>query len=121
MDDKNVFSLGKIPSNKARANRVAQAEVSVPAKSEAAEREFVEAAKTHTVPAARGRAEPDWRALDPEERLTRGINVRFNDYELALLRHIAKAQQRSVHFIIKNLLMSAARDAVEQDLGTTAS
>lgn len=109
MDEKNVFPLGKIPSNKAKANRVPAASAA-PQIAESA-REFVEAAKTHSVPAPRKAPELDWRSLDPDERPTRGINVRFNEYELALLRHLAREQDRSIHQIIKRLLIPAARDA----------
>ena len=113
--DKNVFALGKIPSNKAKAPIATNSAHSayrstVPAA--AAEREFVEAAKTHTVPASK--LLPDWRAFDPEDRPTRGINVRFNEHELAMLRHIASAQGRSIHQVIKRLLVPAARKAVEE-------
>lgn len=108
-DDKNVFPLSKIPSNKARA--VSKSSPSGSGSAQAAEREFIQAAKTHSVPAG---AAVDWRSLDPEERPTRGINVRFNEYELALLRHLAKVQDRSIHQVIKRLLVPAARGALEE-------
>ena len=110
MDDKNVFPLGKIPSNKKRdpaAAPVAAAPARAPVEPTPAERDFVEAARTHSVPAPRM---PDWQTLDPEERCTRGINVRFNDYELGLLHRLAKLQDRSVHQTIKRRLIPAARE-----------
>jgi len=111
-DDKNVFTLGQLPSNKKRA--AASAATSRPAAEPAgsAERQFVEAARTHTVPAAEKHA--DWQSLDPEERLTRGINVRFNDYELGLLRHLADLQDRSIHQTLKRLLIPAALELLGQ-------
>lgn len=109
-DDKNVFILNKIPSNKAK--RAAVVEAAPLPSSNAAAREFVEAAKTHSVP--KKPSQIDWQALDPEERPTRGINVRFNEYELALLRHLAKAQDRSIHQVIKRLLVPAAQKALEE-------
>lgn len=113
-DDKNVFPLSKIPSNRAKAARSAESSSGFVVPLALAEREFVEAAKTHTVPPSKVNAELDWRNLDPEERPTRGINVRFNEYELAVLRHIAKVQGRSIHQVIKRLLVPAAQKLLEE-------
>jgi hypothetical protein len=112
VSDKNVFALNKIPSNKGKASGAAVPANSTGGPSRAAEKEFVEAAKTHTVPAIQ--KPQDWRGLDPDERLSRGVNVRFNDYELALLRHLAEAQDRSLQQTIKRLLMPAAHAALEE-------
>lgn len=110
-DDKNVFPLNKIPSNKTKAAQKTMPHVAS-GPSQAREREFIEHAKTHSLPTPDARV--DWKSLDPEERPTRGINVRFNEYELALLRHIAKTQGRSIHQVIKRLLVPAARSALEE-------
>jgi hypothetical protein len=112
-DEKNVFPLSKIPSNKAKPTRNIEASGGPMKVSSLAEREFVEAAKTHSVP-SNPKVHADWRSLDPEQRPTRGINVRFNDYELALLRHLAEAQDRSMIQTIKRLLLPAAHEALEQ-------
>ena len=113
MNDKNVFSLGRIPSNKARTQQAETPEIP-PAETTAAAREFVEAAKTHSVPAPKRVPALDWRSLDPEERPTRGINVRFNEYELALLRYLAKREDRSIHQTIKRHLISSAQASAEE-------
>jgi len=107
-ESKNLFSLSKIPSNKAK--REAPVETVAVGATET-EREFIEAAKTHTVP--RAQPEPDFRSLDPEERPTRGINLRFNDYELGMLRYLAKVDDRSLQQTIKRLLMPAAHRAAD--------
>jgi hypothetical protein len=114
MTDKNVFTLGKIPSNKQRAGASTATVRTAAEPVAAAEREFVEAARSHTVPAPEKIS--DWESLDPADRPTRGINVRFNDYELGLLHHVAKLQDRSVCQTIKRLLIPAAhqlRDELE--------
>jgi hypothetical protein len=112
MDDKNVFPLGKIPSNKKLATAAAPMARLVAEPAASAERQFVEAARTHTVPAPEKRA--DWQSLDAQERPTRGINVRFNEYELGLLHHLAELQGRSVHQTIKRLLIPAALELLQQ-------
>lgn len=111
-DDKNVFALGNLPSNKKRALASTGTPRPVAEPAGSAERQFVEAARTHTVPAPEKRA--DWKSLDPAERLTRGINVRFNEYELGLLHHLADLQDRSVHQTIKRLLIPAALELLQQ-------
>jgi hypothetical protein len=111
-DEKNVFALGKIPSNKQRAAAPAVAARPATEFMAASGRDFIEAARTHTVPAPEKVA--TLQSLDPQERLTRGINIRFNDYELALLRHLAERQERSMHQTIKRLLIPAARELLEQ-------
>lgn len=112
--DKNVFPLGKmaLPSNKARADRSPITAAPALAPTRAAEA-FVEGSRTHSVPVPSGPS-PDWRNLDPKERATRGVNVRFNDYELGLLHHLARASDRSLQYTIKQLLMAAARDTFDE-------
>ncbi|HKO89903.1 MAG TPA: hypothetical protein VJU61_02050, partial [Polyangiaceae bacterium] len=68
--------------------------------------------RSHTVPAPEKFA--NWESLDPAERLTRGINVRFNEYELGLLHRVTELQDRSVHQSIKRLLIPAALELVRQ-------
>jgi hypothetical protein len=109
--DKNVFPLSKIPSNKTRTLREHEGAYAASSPATAAEREFIDAAKTHTVPTSK--VLPDWRAFDPDDKPTRGINVRFNEHELVMLRHIARAQGRSIHQVIKRLLVPAARKELE--------
>lgn len=113
--DKNVFSLNKIPSNKSRGGQRAEVAVELPQPVQtAAARDFIDAAKTHSVPVPKRPPQVDWRSLDPHERPTRGINVRFNEYELALFRHLASLQDRSIHQVIKRLLIPAAQQATEE-------
>ena len=49
-----------------------------------------------------------WAALDPKAKPTSGINLRLNDYELAVLRFLAEAEDRSIQKTIKRLLMANA-------------
>lgn len=115
-DVKNVFALGKIPSDKQRSTGSAVAARTAPEPVAAAERQFVEAARSHTVPVPE--RVTDWESMDPEVRPTRGINVRFNEYELGLLHRLADLQDRSVHQTIKRLLIPAAhqlRDELESE------
>ncbi len=48
-----------------------------------------------------------WDGLDPKAKPTSGINLRLNEYELAMLRHIARAEDRSIQKTIKRLLVPA--------------
>ena len=106
--DKNVFALDSIPSNKAKKAGPSASAARV------VESEFVSASRTRSVPEAKLDS-AEWRSLDPSERVTHGINVRFNDYELALLRAIAKREDRSIQKIIKRLLIPAAQQAADSE------
>ena len=52
-----------------------------------------------------------WEKLDPKGKATAGINLRLNEYQLTLLRHIAEAEDRSLQQTIKRLLIPAAEKA----------
>jgi hypothetical protein len=52
-----------------------------------------------------------WEKFDRHARPLSGINVRLNDYEHELLKHLAEADQRSLQQTIKRLLIPAAEAA----------
>jgi len=58
-----------------------------------------------------------WEAFDPKAKPSTGMNLRLNEYQLALLRYIAEAEDRSVQKTIKRLLILAAEQAAE-DIAT---
>lgn len=52
--------------------------------------------------------EPEpWKAFDPQANPTKGINLRLNEYELALIQYVADKQDRSAQKTIKRLLIPA--------------
>ena len=53
-----------------------------------------------------GRDKP-WDGLDPKEKPTSGINLRLNEYELAMLRYLSEVDERSIQKTIKRLLLPA--------------
>jgi hypothetical protein len=50
--------------------------------------------------------------LDPEAQPTRGFNVRLNEYEIDLVRRVAKMQKRSRMSTIRLLLVPALEAAL---------
>ena len=50
-------------------------------------------------------AELPWAALDPKAKPTSGINLRLNEYQLALLRFVAKHEDRSQQQVTKRMLI----------------
>lgn len=102
MSEKNAFAIN-IPSNKGKTPK--------PEVKKGRAAEFVDGAIIHALP--QKEEEKVWRHLDPDERCTRGINVRFNEFELELLRSLARQDDRSVHQTIKRLLIPAARHAAK--------
>jgi len=55
-----------------------------------------------------------WLTFDPKARPTSGLNLRMNDYELALVRYIAQAEDRSMQKIIKRLLVPALEEKAQE-------
>lgn len=55
-----------------------------------------------------------WEKLDRGARPLSGINVRLNDYEHELLKHLAAADARSLQQTIKRLLIPAAESAARK-------
>ena len=51
--------------------------------------------------------DPDlpWGGLDPKAKPTRGINLRLNEYQLALLRFVAEHEDRSQQQVTKRMLV----------------
>ena len=58
-----------------------------------------------------------WKQLDADEPPIHGINLRLNDYELALIRFLAKSEDRSQQKIIRKLLIPALEEGVKRLLG----
>ena len=52
--------------------------------------------------------------FDPEAKPTYALNVRLNAYELALLRLLARAADRSQHWIVKNTLVPSLEEAAQK-------
>lgn len=48
-----------------------------------------------------------WDGLDPKDRPTSGLNLRLNEYELAMLRYLSEAKDRSIQKTIKRILVPA--------------
>ena len=46
-----------------------------------------------------------WGSLDPKAKPTSGINLRLNEYQLALLRFVAEHADRSQQQVIKRMLV----------------
>ena len=46
-----------------------------------------------------------WGGLDPKAKPTSGINLRLNEYQLALLRFVAKHEDRSQQQVTKRMLV----------------
>jgi len=58
-----------------------------------------------------------WKQLDANQSPIHGINLRLNDYELALIRFLAKSEDRSQQKIIRKLLIPALEEGVKKLLG----
>ena len=54
-----------------------------------------------------GDSELPWVGLDPKDKPTSGINLRLNEYQLALLRFVAKHEDRSQQQVTKRMLVPA--------------
>ena len=46
-----------------------------------------------------------WGSLDPKAKPTSGINLRLNEYQLALLRFVAEHEDRSQQQVTKRMLV----------------
>ena len=55
----------------------------------------------------KGNPEVSWGGLDPKAKPTSGINLRLNDYQIALLRFVAKHEDRSQQQVTKRMLIPA--------------
>ena len=51
--------------------------------------------------------EVSWAGLDPKAKPTSGINLRLNEYQIALLRFVAKHEDRSQQQVTKRMLIPA--------------
>ena len=80
-------------------------DVVVPSVSSYEKEQFVKGIKNHT-------ATNEQRDLDPKEKPTYGINVRFNQYQMNLIRKVCKQEERSQQQIIKRILIPALEQYV---------
>ena len=55
-----------------------------------------------------------WDGLDPKAKPASGINLRLNEHELAMLRFVAEADDRSIQKTIKRLLIPAVEAEVKR-------
>lgn len=51
--------------------------------------------------------EKPWEAFDPDAPPTKGMNLRLNEYELALLRFVAAEEDRSAQKTLRRLVLEA--------------
>jgi len=72
---------------------------------------FVEEGDYHTLTPT---PDEDWRSQDPEAKPTYGLHLKLNDYEIGLVRHLAKREKRSMHMTIKRHLVPGLRAAEEE-------
>ena len=52
--------------------------------------------------------------MDPDAKPTKGLNLRLNEYELALLHKVAESEDRSVQKVIKRILLPALEKAAKE-------
>lgn len=55
-----------------------------------------------------------WEGLDPKAKPTYGVNLRLNEYELSLLRHVSEEEDRSQQKVLKKLLVPALEEAARK-------
>ena len=61
-----------------------------------------------------GAPELPWVGLDPKAKPTSGINLRLNEYQIALLRFVAKHEDRSQQHVTKRMLIPALEARVQE-------
>jgi hypothetical protein len=73
-------------------------------------REFAAGAKEHRT----HQGPPPWEAFDPEALPKYSIAIRLNDYHMAMLRHIAKQEDRSQQKILRGILIPGLEEKAEE-------
>ena len=58
-----------------------------------------------------------WDDLDSKAKPTVGINLRLNEYELAIIRHISQLEERSIQKTIKRHLIPALVQQIHRAIG----
>ena len=69
---------------------------------------FIDAADDHTA------ATPPWESFDKKAVPRTTFNLRLNDYELALLRHLAAKREISMQKVAKQALIPALEQWIEE-------
>ncbi|MCP3868637.1 MAG: hypothetical protein GY703_11180 [Gammaproteobacteria bacterium] len=72
-------------------------------------REFASGAKNHRTK----QEPPSWEKHDPEDIPRHNVSVRLNDYQLEMLRYLAKQADTSQQKILKKILIPAIEVQVE--------
>ncbi len=75
---------------------------------------------TATVTAATPKG-PPWNGLNPRAVARQGINLRLNEWELAVLRHASERDGRSIQQVLKDILTPALRAYVAAEDGGTGT
>ena len=71
-------------------------------------REFAAGAKKHRT---KGDASP-WEKYDPEDSPRNNVSVRLNDYQLEMLRYLARREDTSQQKILKKILIPAIKEQI---------
>ena len=58
-----------------------------------------------------------WVGLEPKAKPTSGINLRLNEYQIALLRFVAKHEDRSQQQVTKRMLIPALEARAQEIVG----
>jgi hypothetical protein len=72
-------------------------------------RQFAAGAKEHRT----DQGPPPWEKLDPEDAPRHNVSVRLNDYQLEMLRYLAKQADISQQKILNRILIPAIEAAAE--------
>lgn len=72
-------------------------------------REFAAGAKKHRT---KGDASP-WEKYDPEDAPRNNVSVRLNDYQLEMLRYLARREDTSQQKILKKILIPAIKEQIK--------
>ena len=64
-----------------------------------------------------GNPDLPWAGLNPKSKPTSGINLRLNEYQLALLRFVAKHEDRSQQQVTKRLLVPILEARAQEIVG----
>lgn len=64
-------------------------------------------------------AEAAWLSLDPNEKPSRSLSLRLNDYELARLRHAAKKTRRSIQQMVKMAVEQVLNELLDDEAASS--
>jgi hypothetical protein len=58
-----------------------------------------------------------WEQHDPDENPTKNVSIRLNQYELEILRYMAKTGDTSQSKILRRIVVPVLMDLVEKEQG----